>query len=107
MTQLRVVDPPRDAKGRPDPWSAKPGDMWPCASDAHKVDGRAPCWVVRLPERAWVWHTNMAPTDGGGGFWTVTGEPPNITVHPSINVGPEIWHGWITDGALSPDEAST
>src|ERR1019366_7910654 len=32
--------------------------------------------------------------------WTVTGEAPNITVTPSINlVG--IWHGWLKDGILS------
>lgn len=34
--------------------------------------------------------------------WTVTGELPNITVHPSINcVG--IYHGWIRDGILTDD----
>ncbi len=42
--------------------------------------------------------TTNAPGDDRG--WTVTGEAPNITVSPSINmIG--IWHGWLRDGVLS------
>jgi hypothetical protein len=95
---LRIIDPPLDF----DWWTAKPGDMWPCptAGEMHAVEGRAPCWIIRLPDRAWVWHTNERATDAG--YWTITGEPPNITVTPSINVGPEIWHGFITNGYLTP-----
>lgn len=95
MTELRVVDPPSGSW-----WDTEPGDMWPClnAGESHTVDGRGPCWVIRLPGQAYVWHTNMPSSDGG--MWDVTGAPPNITVQPSINVGPEIWHGWIRDGRL-------
>lgn len=98
---LRIVDgPPLDHEGIPNSWAAPPGDMWRCpnAGGSHDVEGRDPCWVVRLPGGAYTWHTNMASSDGG--WWTVTGEPPAITVYPSINVGPDIWHGWITNGEL-------
>jgi len=35
--------------------------------------------------------------------WEWTGEPPNVTVHPSLDVdkdGPHHWHGHLTDGEL-------
>lgn len=34
--------------------------------------------------------------------WTRTGEPPLVTVTPSLNVNNELWHGWLTDGILTP-----
>jgi hypothetical protein len=37
-----------------------------------------------------------------GTYWTRAGVPPDVTVTPSINIGPELWHGWLTDGALTP-----
>lgn len=98
--ELRVVDPPiKD--GHIDNWGAEPGMMWHCpsAGRSHDIPGRGPCWVIRLPNGGYVFHTNMESSDGG--FWTVTGEPPNITVQPSINVGPDIWHGHITDGKFT------
>lgn len=36
------------------------------------------------------------------GGWTVTGEPTNLTVHPSINIGGS-YHGYITNGVLTDD----
>jgi hypothetical protein len=36
------------------------------------------------------------------GKWTRTGEPPNITVTPSLNVNNDTWHGFLTDGVLTP-----
>lgn len=36
--------------------------------------------------------------------WTVTGEAPRITVHPSIDTStrrPGGWHGWIRDGVIT------
>jgi hypothetical protein len=102
MTELRIVDEPIDEAGIRNWWSASPGDMWPCKYSDHRIEGRGPCWIVRMPGNAWVWHTNGESTSEGEGLWTVTGEAPNITVHPSINIGPEIWHGWIKNGEMTP-----
>lgn len=101
-TPLRIVERVDTQSG----YDYAAGDMFPClnANGSHDVEGRGPCWAVRLPGGGYLWHTNQRAT--GSGFWDVLGEPPNLTVHPSINVGPEIWHGWITDGALSPDTDS-
>lgn len=56
--------------------------------------------VVVLPNGvAWCVH---AGTSGGSG-WQVTGEPPRLTVTPSIDMkggGRDAWHGWIRDGRL-------
>lgn len=94
---LRLIDTPENY------WDAETGDIWPCwnANGSHDVEGRGPCYVIKLPGNGGAFHTNMKATDAG--YWEVTGEAPNITVKPSINVGPEVWHGWITDGGLSPD----
>ena len=38
--------------------------------------------------------------------WDVTGEPPNITLSPSVNYGPgdpNGWHGFIKDGVMTDD----
>lgn len=98
--QLQVVEPPASGVSWYEP---KAGDCWPCSWDIHQIPGRAPCWVVRLPGGGYVWHTNGRSTKDGEGLWNVSGEPPNLTVTPSINIGPGIWHGWITNGQLSPD----
>jgi hypothetical protein len=64
---------------------------------------RREAWVIVLPNRCGCWWTTW---DSPQGMWRVTGEPPNITVHPSINAGdgpgPGNWHGWIKDGAMTP-----
>jgi len=67
----------------------QPGDMW---SDHG-------CWAVVLPNRT-VWYSGIASADGS--YWTVTGEAPNLTVHPSINdTDPNRpWHGWVRAGEL-------
>ncbi len=36
------------------------------------------------------------------GGWQVTGDAPNITVQPSINIGGS-YHGWLVNGVLSDD----
>lgn len=41
-------------------------------------------------------------TDPPYGYWTRVGEPPNVTVTPSLNVNNEQWHGWLTNGELTP-----
>lgn len=38
-----------------------------------------------------------------GTYWVRTGEPPAVTVTPSLNVSeglPRAWHGWVTAGVL-------
>ncbi len=55
-------------------------------------------WLVALPDGG-EWITSQKAT--GGGYWTITGMPPNITVSPSIfHNAPTGWHGWIRDGEL-------
>ena len=84
----------------------EPGDMWFAPgydlSDEYRrdhADTRQPLWVC-LPGRVWFCVDSNA-TSGGGG-WRVTGEPPRITVDPSINcIG--VYHGWLRDGVLTDD----
>lgn len=92
---LRVVDAPPDAY-RPliDNGTLQPGDCW--RSD---FGPDRPGWSIVLPNGT-VWHTRQPASDGV--CWDVTGEPPALTVHPSIfdhSPGRE-WHGWIRDGHL-------
>lgn len=35
-----------------------------------------------------------------GQYWTRTGDPPDITVTPSLNINDGQWHGWLTNGEL-------
>lgn len=85
-------------------WDGIPGAVM--RTTWRDVDGRPPAWHVCLPNQAW-WNTNdrSAPAQGEtafGPYWTVTGEPPNITVSPSIDdqSPSRPWHGWIRAGAL-------
>jgi len=100
---LYIIEPP---EGEPNHAQLmdKPGAMWRWP-DLDR-DGRE-AWVIVLPNRAGIWWTTyLADGPDGGQMWDVTGEPPNITVKPSINAGdgPGVgnWHGWITDGAMTP-----
>lgn len=93
------------------------GDMWPAPwwldeavrdklsaeYNATTRAHRAPL-IVRLPgdldfcidSRAW---------SGGkvyGDGWHPVGDPPRVTLNPSINF-PGIYHGWIRDGVISDD----
>lgn len=43
-----------------------------------------------------------SPPDPPGSYWTRTGDPPNITVSPSINVSEDTWHGFIQNGTWTP-----
>jgi Family of unknown function (DUF6527) len=78
-----------------------PGAMW--RYPVLDADNRE-CWVIVLPNRAGIWWTTYKATNGG--LWTVTGEPPRLTVQPSINAGdgagPGNWHGWVKDGVMTP-----
>lgn len=35
-------------------------------------------------------------------YWARAGEPPDVTVTPSLNVNREEWHGWLVAGVLNP-----
>lgn len=92
----------------------EPGDMWfgdpgdfleQDLSNEYRrdwADQRPPLWVM-LPNNT-PFLIDCALPDGHG--WTVTGEPPNLTVHPSINRYASAttpgWHGWLRDGVLTP-----
>lgn len=85
-------------------WWGDPGKTAPPGTmiragwyDAH-TPGRGDAWLVVLPDGGTWISTQQA---SGGGSWTVTGDPPRITVTPSIwHDAPRGWHGWIRDGEL-------
>lgn len=84
-------------------WSGPPGAM--IRAPWRDVDGRPPAWLVFLPNgTSWCTNDRAVIRDGGkrfGPYWDVTGEPPRITVAPSIDDrGTQPWHGWIRDGQL-------
>lgn len=61
--------------------------------------GKRPPIFVVLPSGDWFCPDQKTSS---GSDWTVTGEPPQITVSPSINaIGS--FHGWLRDGVLSDD----
>lgn len=72
-----------------------PGAMW--RDPEMDVDGLE-CWAIVLPNGT-IWYTTER-AGASGNRWTVTGEPPNITVTPSIDDRDpnRPWHGWIRDG---------
>lgn len=57
--------------------------------------GKRPPLFVLLPDGT-EFCVDQRATDGRG--WTVTGEAPLITVHPSIDT--QTWHGWLQNGVL-------
>lgn len=63
----------------------------------------------RLPLLVMLPNSNLFCVDskcwnasGMYGGWSVNGEPPHITVSPSINIQ-RSYHGWIRDGIISDD----
>ncbi len=66
----------------------QPGDMWWL-----DMGGGVKALVLRLPGHP---HNAWYSDDQ---WWTWTGEPPNITVSPSLHI-PGEWHGWVRDGVL-------
>ncbi len=98
MAEVRLrllTEPPADL----DDW--EPGMMWP-RELVPEGAGHTIVLCRHTYPNGYVhpitWHTKQATADGRP--WSVTGEPPNITVSPSINVV-GIWHGWIRDGVIS------
>lgn len=64
--------------------------------------GRRPLLVV-LPGRHLFCVDGQCWSDGKRyGGWQVTGQAPNITVSPSINLG-GLYHGWLRNGVISDD----
>lgn len=55
--------------------------------------------VVKLPGPAW-WYMDDKGSDGC--LWKVTGEPPELTATPSINLVGR-YHGWVTNGVVTDD----
>lgn len=93
---------------------AEPGDMWHDLyadkllsrqyKEQHKGD-RPPLFVC-LPNKRVFCLDSKAENASDGGGWTVKGEPPNVTVEPSILVerGPRGgYHGYLRDGVLTDD----
>ena len=70
----------------------------------HNQPNRLPL-LVQLPDGAWCMD-GIASKDPSKKGWTVTGEPPNITVSPSINSSPgypDGYHGFLQNGIISDD----
>lgn len=70
---------------------------------AHGADGEHPTLMAICPNGA-SWNIDGRSSNGPG--WTRTGDPPNITVAPSIWVqwpGPEGYHGFLQNGVWTPD----
>lgn len=94
------------------PENPQPGDMWyapawlrPAARDSLSPEyfrdwaDKRPPLVVYLPSGR-PFCVDRKASDGT--WWAVAGEPPNITVNPSINhVG--AYHGYLRNGVLSDD----
>lgn len=94
--QLRIIaDPFVPDTSRTIGGDAEPGDMW--RAPWMDIEGRE-AWAIVLPNRT-VWYTTQR---AHGVLWEISGEPPSITVTPSIwDQDPENgWHGWIRDGRL-------
>jgi hypothetical protein len=74
-------------------------------STAHT--GKRPI-CVRLPGGVYFCVYSKQITDGVSHEpgWTVSGEPESLTLTPSVDVK-GVWHGFISNGSFSPDEAQT
>jgi hypothetical protein len=80
--------------------AAPPGTMIRAEWYDEFSDRPGQSWLISLPGGG-EWITTQSAT--GGGHWTVTGTPPDITVNPSIwHNAPRGWHGFIRDGELVP-----
>lgn len=101
----RLVDPGQAAR-------ALVGDMWYLSepSDAYRARHIAPehagkrPLVVLLPGPCQFAIFGPTWTSAGPGpsGWAVTGEPPLLTVTPSISIR-GIYHGYIRDGVITDD----
>ena len=89
---------------RVETYELPPGAMWRC--DCHNEQG----WLIMLPSQTGgpeIWCT-LAEAAGTGNRWSVSGEPPSITVSPSINCAyPGGWHGFIQNGEITDGSFNT
>lgn len=89
--------------------SAQPGDMWYIDRELDQLSQfyrdnnqhRKPI-MVKLPSNDYfcIDAPCYSQERGSYGGWTVTGEAPNISVSPSINLV-DRWHGFLTGGVLT------
>jgi len=93
---LHIVEPPEEVRS----WTFQddPGACfrWPPFDE----DGRE-AWCIVLPNRAGLWWTTYRADAPPHRMWDVSGVPPLLSVHPSIDAGSR-WHGWIKNGEMSP-----
>ncbi len=100
MIALRIIENPgqlyRMPKGEA---GIQPGDMW---RDPVWDTPERECWAIVLPNGTVFRTTETA--GGSGQMWDVTGEPPDVTISPSIDDrDPQHpWHGFIRNGVLDP-----
>lgn len=84
------------------------GAMWPAdenwralPSTEYRADaeGKRPMLWVMLPSGPFCIDQRSSRSEAG---WKVTGDAPQVTLTPSINVM-GAYHGWITDGVITDD----
>jgi Family of unknown function (DUF6527) len=84
-------------------WDGPPGAMIRAPWRDDTPDNGCPAYVVFLPNGSH-WCTrdqSSGPDRKLGPQWSVTGNPPLITVSPSIDDrSSPPWHGWIRDGEM-------
>ena len=72
--------------------------------DEHDSDPR-PLPHLQVMTPAGLVCLDCPESDPPYGKWTRTGDPPRVSVVPSLNVNegnPGAWHGYLTDGVLTP-----
>jgi hypothetical protein len=79
------------------------GDMWYVDPEvcilAPEHEGKRPIVVCMPGPMNFMIHSAEARSRAG---WTVTGEPPAITMTPSIHT-PGVYHGYLTAGVITDD----
>lgn len=80
-------------------------DSYPRSLISEKHKGKRPIIVILPPNVYFCIYSK--PRKNGIGYepgWEVSGEPESITLAPSVNIE-GIWHGFIRNGAFTPDSA--
>lgn len=92
----------------PASWLVDPADDWIASYLSPKYQrewmAKRPPFIVKLPDGSEFCIDSRA-TSGGqfhGDGWTVTGDVPNVTLSPSINIVGS-YHGWIQNGVITDD----